>query len=242
MPFLYLQDLGKETVIHPINDSIKMKLRVGTYDKWATYQVWKFEDYKNKLFTIQPTDTIIDIGGHIGSFSIWASKQASNGKVYTFEPNVENFHLLKENKELNQISNLEIFNLAVSNNIGEVILFNSVYQNLGHSLYENHLLNKTIVQSTTLDKILEDNRLEKVDLLKVDAEGAEYSILLNASAHTLQKIDKIILEYHDYLNHGFTFQDIKKHLEINGFEVEQKASLYRQRVLKLGLLIARRIY
>lgn len=241
MPFLYLQNIGQKTVIHPVNDSIKMKLRVGSFDKWATYQVWKFGDYKSKSFAIQPTDTIIDIGGHIGSFSIWASQQAHQGKVYTFEPNPENFHLLRENKELNQVSNLEIFNLAVADKIGELTLFNSVHQNMGHSLYENHLPNYVKVKTTTLDEILQIHNIQKVHLLKIDAEGAEYPILLNASSQTLQKINKIILEYHDYLSHGFTYQDIKKYLETNGFKVERKANLYRQNVLKLGILTARKI-
>ena len=242
MPFLYLQNIGQETVIHPINDTIKMKLRVGSFDKWATYQVWKFGDYKSKSFTIQPTDTIIDIGGHIGSFSIWAAKQAHQGKVFTFEPNAENFLLLKENKEINEISNLEIFNLAVSEKIGEVTLFNSVHQNMGHSLYEYDLPNQAKVKTTILDEILQNNNIQKVDLLKIDAEGAEYPILLNTSPQTLQKINKIILEYHDYLGHGYTYQDIQKHLETNGFKVERNASLYRRNVLKMGILTARRIH
>lgn len=241
MPFLYLQNIGQETVIHPVNDSVKMKLRVGSFDKWAMYQVWKFGDYKSKSFAIQPTDTIIDIGGHIGSFSIWAAKQAHQGKVFTFEPNPENFLMLKENKEINQILNLEIFNLAVSDSIGEITLFNSVHQNMGHSIYEKHLLHQTIVKTISLDEILKANQIEKVDLLKIDAEGAEYPILLNTSPAVLQKIDKIILEYHDYLSHGYTYQDIKKYLEANGFTVQRKTSLYRQSVLKLGVLIARRI-
>ncbi|MFN3492520.1 MAG: FkbM family methyltransferase [Anaerolineales bacterium] len=241
MPFLYLKNIGQDTVIYPINDSVKMKLRVGSFDKWAMYQVWKFGDYKSKSFAIQPTDTIIDIGGHIGSFSIWAAKQAYQGKVFTFEPNTENFLLLRENKELNQIANLELFNLAISDKIGEITLFNSMQQNMGHSIYESRLLNHTIVKTITLDEILKTNNIEKVNLLKVDAEGAEYPILLNASSQTLQKIDKIILEYHDYLNHGYSYRHIKKHLEINGFVVERKTSLYRQSILKLGVLIARKI-
>lgn len=241
MPFLYLRSITKTTEVHQVNEQIKMKLRVGSFDKWAVYQVWKFGDYKSKSFAIQPTDTIIDIGGHIGSFSIWAAKQAHRGRVFTFEPNPENFLLLKENKEINQASNLEIFNMAVSETIGEITLFNSVHQNMGHSIYEYSLPNQTKVKTTMLDEILRSNNIQKVDLLKIDAEGAEYPILLNASPRTLQKIEKIILEYHDYLNHGHTYQDIKKHLETNGFKVDVSGSLYRRKALKLGILTARRM-
>lgn len=238
MPFLYLKNLGQETIIYPVNDTIKMKLRVGSFDKWAIYQVWKFGDYKSKKITIKPTDTIIDIGGHIGSFSIWAAKQAHQGRVFTFEPNTENFLLLQENKEINQISNLEIFNLAVSEKIGEITLFNSVHQNMGHSLYERNLPIQVRVKATILDEILKINNIQKVDLLKIDAEGAEYPILLNASAQMLQKVNKIILEYHDYLSHGYTYQDIQNHLETTGFEVKRIANIFQRNVSKLGKLIA----
>jgi FkbM family methyltransferase len=238
MPLLYLRHIRQDTVIHSVNDSIKMKLRVGSFDKWATYQVWKFGDYKSKGLTIQPKDTIIDIGGHIGSFSIWAAKQANRGQVFTFEPNHENFGLLQENQKINNVSNLKVFNLAVADKAGEITLFNSKHQNMGHSFYENHLQNKTTVKTITLAEILESNKINKVDLLKVDAEGAEYPILLNTSPKVLQKINKIILEYHDYLNHGYNYQDIKHHLKSNGFEVEQTANVLQRNLFKIGLLKA----
>src|SRR5688572_16229123 len=113
-PLLYLRAIGQYTEVHQVSKTIKMKMRVRSFDKWAAYQVWKFGEYKDKNFFIKPKDVILDIGGHIGSFSIWAAQQASKGKVYTFEPNRENFQLLKENKKLNRATNLHIFNLAVS--------------------------------------------------------------------------------------------------------------------------------
>ncbi len=179
MPLFYLRTLRQDVVVHQVDETIKMKMRVGSYDKWATYQAWKFGEYKSKDFTIKSTDIVIDIGGHIGSFSIWAAQQAKDGEVYTFEPNHENFSLLKENKKINGISNLKIFNLAVSDTSGEVTFFNSAHQSMGHSLYENGLPNKTVVKTISLAEILESNHIERVDFLKIDAEGAEYSILLN---------------------------------------------------------------
>ncbi len=238
IPLLYLKNIHQETVIYSVNDSIKMKLRVGTYDKWATYQVWKFGDYKTKGFHINPKDIIIDIGGHIGSFSIWAAKQAHQGQVFTFEPNIENFNLLQENKRLNDVSNLTAFNLAVAHKKGEITLFNSKHQNMGHSFYEDDLSSKTIVQAISLAEILQINKIKKVDLLKIDAEGAEYQILLNTPAKVLNKVTKIILEYHDYLNHGYTYQDIKKYLSACGFEVELDTNVFQRKVFKIGILKA----
>jgi FkbM family methyltransferase len=240
-PLLYLRAFGQETEIHQINATVKMKMRVKSFDKWAAYQVWKFGEYSDKHFTIQPKDIIVDIGGHIGSFSIWAAKQAFNGKVFTFEPNTENFQLLKENKRINKVSNLQIYNMAVSDKVGKVSFFNSEHQSMGHSMYEDELPNKTTVDATTLLEILKTNKIKKVDFLKIDAEGAEYPILLNANATLLNKIDKIFIEYHDYLNHGKTYQDITNHLKSHGFEVELGANIFQRKMLKLGFLKARRI-
>lgn len=241
MPLLYLKHIRQKTVIHPVNHSIKMKLRVGSFDKWATYQVWKFGEYTDKQFKIKPTDMIVDIGGHIGSFSIWAAKQAFNGKVFTYEPNFDNFRLLKENKKINNVSNLKIHNMAVSDKVGKVSFFNSEHQSMGHSMYEHELPNKTTVLATSLDEILQSNKIKKIDFLKIDAEGAEYPILLNATAKTLSKVNKIFIEYHDYLNHGKTYQDITSHLKLHGFEVQLGANIFQRKLLKLGLLKARRI-
>ena len=240
-PLLYLRAIGQHTEVHQVSKTIKMKMRVRSFDKWAAYQVWKFGEYKDKNFFIKPKDVILDIGGHIGSFSIWAAQQASKGKVYTFEPNRENFQLLKENKKLNHATNLHIFNLAVSERAGKVSFFNSAHQSMGHSLYEDTMPNKTIVNATTLSEILKTNRIDKVDFLKIDAEGAEYPILLNATSNVLSRVNKIFVEYHDYLNHGKTYQDIANHLRINGFEVELGANIFQRKMLKLGMLKAIRI-
>lgn len=240
-PLLYLRAIGQETETHHINKTIKMKMRVKSFDKWAAYQVWKFGEYTDKHFTILPKDTIVDIGGHIGSFSIWAAKQAFKGKVFTFEPNLENFKLLKENKEINNVSNLQIYNTAVSDKVGNISFFNSDHQSMGHSMYEHELPNKTTVDATTLEEILKSNKIEKVNFLKIDAEGAEYPILLNANVNLLNKVDKIFIEYHDYLNHGKTYQDIEQHLKSHGFEVELGANIFQRKLLKLGFLKARRI-
>lgn len=240
-PLFHLRWLGQETFIQQLDPTTQLKMRVNTYDKLAAHEVWGWEEYGDKNFAIQPGDVVVDLGAHIGSFSVWAARQAPNGQVYAFEPNHENYRLLEENKKLNDIANLSIFNFAVSDKSGEVVLFASDHCSMSHSLFETDAKNSKTVRAVSLAEILQANQIDKVDYLKLDVEGAEYLVILNTPPQTLRQIDKIFIEYHDYLEHGHTYKDIETYLTENGFEVEVGRDLFSRHVLKLGYLKARRI-
>jgi len=131
-PLFYLRLLGKKTFIQQLDPTTRLKMRVNTFDRQATYEVWRLKEYENKHFTIGLSDVVIDIGAHIGAFSVWAARQATRGRIFAFEPNEENYGLLEENKKLNDLTNLQIFKLAVSNKAGEAVLFNSEHMSLSH--------------------------------------------------------------------------------------------------------------
>ncbi len=216
-------------------------MRVNSYDKQALYEVWGLEVYQDEYFTICPTDVVIDIGAHIGAFSVWAATQATSGHVYAFEPDDENYRLLEENKKLNGLANLHTFNVAVSASNGEAVLFTSEYHNMTHSIFKTGAQHKNSVRTISLPDILQANGIDRVNYLKIDAEGAEYPILLKTPSSVLRQIDKIYIEYHDDLDHGHNYKDLISHLIDNGFEIALRASAFHRFVLKLGLLRARRI-
>ena len=56
-------------------------------------------------FTIKENDTVVDIGAHIGYFTIYAAKKATRGKILSFEPSRESFKVLKNNLKINNIQN-----------------------------------------------------------------------------------------------------------------------------------------
>lgn len=239
-PFFYLRWRGKKTFVEQLTPTTQLKMRVNTYDRQAVHEVWRLKAYEDEYFTIRASDVVIDIGAHIGAFSIWAARQAVYGTVYAFEPNNENYGLLEENKALNDLTNLQTFKLAVSNVTGEADLFNSDYHNMTHSFFKDGAQNKTSIRTISLAEILQANDIERVNYLKIDAEGAEYLIVLDASSNVLRKIDKIFIEYHDNLDHGHNFKELIKYLTGNGFRVETKGSAFSRHILKLGLLKARR--
>ena len=239
-PIFYLKHSGQSTMIQNINQSTRMKIRVNTFDKQAIYEVWGMKEYENEHFTINSSDVIMDIGAHIGAFSVWAAQKAVSGQVFAFEPNPENYALLEENKKLNDLTNIHTFNSAVSEIRGQAKLFTSDFHNMTHSFFEEGTRDNILVPTISLADIFEEYRLEKVHFLKIDAEGAEYQIILNTPARILQRIDKIFIEYHDYLNHGYNYKDLTRYLAENGFQTETGASAFHRYILKLGLIRARR--
>lgn len=240
-PFFYLRWLGKETFVYQVNQTIKMKVRVNTYDKMAIYQVWKRKDYQDNRLYIRPDDIVIDVGAHIGAFSIWAANQKKAGIVYAYEPNTENFALLEENIKLNRLPNIKAFPVAVADKSGEALLYNSKSHNMTHSLFESVLTQSTKINTISLEEVLEVNSIEKVDYLKIDAEGAEYPIILSLPVGLLSRFKKIFIEFHDYLDHGHTYRELESFLTSNGFLVELERLAFKRDFLKMATLKAIRV-
>jgi FkbM family methyltransferase len=177
-------------------NGIRYFIRPKTTDMQIFNEVYLYKEYTPKNFDIYPNDNIIDIGSHIGIFSIYAAKKAYKGKVYAFEPISSNYSILKKNISLNSIKNIIIENKGISNKRGK----KKIYINKdpgGNSSYIYKNGDKNIISNmTTLQRIIKENNISKVNLLKIDCEGAEYDILLNCPDNIFLKIERISLEYH----------------------------------------------
>ena len=239
-PFIYLGSWNKKEVVYNVNNKAKFKLRVNTIDKLVLLETWKTDSYINEAFNIKKDDVVVDIGANIGAFSILAAKNASNGKVFAYEPNKKNYSLLLKNKSLNNLHNLLVLNLAVAGEKGHVDLFISKLNEGAHSIYDADSKKSVKVKSIRLRDIFAMNNLKKINYLKIDAEGAEYDILLNTPAEIIRKVDKIVLEYHDYLNHGHDYKDLKEYLEGNGFKVEMGKNFLIRKIFSMGMIKAHR--
>lgn len=123
---------------------------------------------------------IVDVGANIGIYTlIAASMVGSSGKVYSFEPTPRTFDILKGNVQVNGLleTNRVVFKqMAVSDKRGIAKL--AVYKdNLGHNtLYPNEGDKNLIeVETISMDEVLGDE--QRVDIVKIDAEGSEPFIL-----------------------------------------------------------------
>ena len=156
------------------------------------YIKWMELNIKNKL------NSIIDIGGHIGSFSLLANKfLKKNGKQFVFEPVPDNFNLVMKNITINNLTNsIKPFNYAVSDEIGTAKIFISSDNTGGSRLHLPDPSSKSfeIVKVTTLDEIYKTNKLDFIDLLKIDVEGSEHSIITSSKKILINKVKYIICE------------------------------------------------
>lgn len=238
-PFLLLgrQKAGKH--VYKI-DGRKISLRENTIDAFILWETFITGIYKGEKFKIKPNDIIADIGGHIGIFAVYAASQAFSGRVFTYEPVPENFRLLKKNKEINRLTNLKIFNKAVTSDGRSIKLYISPSNSGGHSIHPVDSRNNITVPSVTLEEIFIQNKLRRINYLKIDTEGSEFDIILNTPKKVFRKVDKIVMEYHDFAVSGQSHIDLVKYLEDCGFIVYLKSPLLIRKIFKMGMILAKR--
>jgi FkbM family methyltransferase len=168
--------------------------------------------------------TIIDIGAGLGDFTIFAAHGHPTNQVFGFEPFNESFELLKQNLRHNRIDNVQVFQMAVAGQSGQMALDLTggeplQIQSSGAATTIQAEGNRLLVESVSLDDLFARHKLERCDLLKLDCEGSEYQILFNASKAALRRIQRIIMEYHDDVV-GYDHRQMRSFLESKGFAVK----------------------
>lgn len=167
-----------------------------------------YEKETTRLFKqlLEPGMVVIDIGAHVGYYSLLAARQVGpTGKVYAFEPEPTNHELLQKNIALNGYHNIVPFKQAVSNLPGTTNLYLTALDNGRHSTYhqKHQEIGSVEVETTTVDALLESEGWPNIDLVKVDVEGAEMHVL-EGMAQLLQKPDelKLVIEFNPSLLQG----------------------------------------
>ena len=193
-PLVYFKLTKKDYVVFETRSGLKIKIRVNSTDLMAFTHVWMIQEYSDDNFSINNDDVIIDVGAHIGLFALFASQFCKNGKIFCYEPIKENYKILIENIEMNQIQNIFPNNLAVTKETSRVKIFLNDDQS-GHSMF---IQNKNFVEvdSKSLSDIFIDNGIKECDFLKLDCEGAEYEIIESLPSDLFTKINKTAIEYH----------------------------------------------
>ena len=192
--------------------------RKGTTDENVIRHSFDDDIFFSGVPEYQPDDghVIIDIGAHIGTFSLLSSSKVGNGKVYAIEASEESFNLLRINVALNQCSNISVHHFAMADKDGTCTLYHDI-GNWGHSTVSKLSKFSETVRSCTLSAFLEGNQISECHFAKLNCEGAEFPILLSTSGNVLQLIHTILVLYHCDLWKENTEADLISHLESNGF-------------------------
>ncbi|MGQ0646093.1 MAG: FkbM family methyltransferase [Gemmatimonadaceae bacterium] len=140
---------------------------------------------------LQPGDTFIDIGAHVGYFSMLASALVGpSGAVFSFEPDTTNYAHLVEHIDANGATNIRPMHMAVGAKPAVAEFFVNTDNDGGHALWEvgRHPFNERTRQApttrkvfvTSLDHMFSDRDMSRLRAIKIDAEGAEFAILVGA--------------------------------------------------------------
>lgn len=153
--------------------------------------------------------TVVDAGAHIGWYTLIASKKVgSQGKVLAIEPEPRNFSVVCKNIHDNKLTNVIPLKIALSDKDDYEQLAISPSP-AGHSIMSNSN-RKIIVKTRKIDSLLKELNIEKIDLFKIDVEGAELKVLKGAR-NTLKKGSQIIVE-------SFKPNIIQNYLKLIGYK------------------------
>jgi FkbM family methyltransferase len=195
--------------------------RKRTSDETVLRHSFDHDEFFSGVPSYQPaeTDVILDVGAHIGTFSLLAATKVSRGTVYAIEASEETFNYLRINAALNGLKNLAPFHLALSDRRGTSTLYHDT-GNWGHSLVSKLSDSSETVECCTLQQFFDEHGIDACSFIKFNCEGAEFPILLNSPPSLLKRVGKMLVLFHGDLWKQNSPQDLLTHLGASGFECE----------------------
>lgn len=176
-----------------------------------------------KIIHIPKNGVFVDVGANTGYYTVNIASKLKGGKIISIEADPDTFKILEKNCSINKISNLEMYNIACSNQEGNINFFKTNKHSGINSILEQpekNGFNKIKIKSNTLDNIL-NSRFKKIDWIKIDVEGAELFVLEGAQ-ETLNYTKHIIIEIHEHVleKNNQTSQQIINILKENEFKIK----------------------
>jgi FkbM family methyltransferase len=223
----FLQRLGRpcsETyTIYELWNGMKYKCRNDATDFTILNEIAIFKVYfKYNFDRIDDTSIVLDFGGQAGSFAIYTA-YTTGATVLSFEPERENFQLLCENIALNQLEHRVIaINKAVSRTGSPRTFYLSPHDNKGvHSFFYKGE-RAVMVECIEIDKVLDLIGDRRIDLLKIDVEGAEHEIVTPEQRIFFDRVQNMVLEYHcsDRVDNHRSLESLADAIQKFGFTVK----------------------
>ncbi len=218
----------QEIVVKFNEQELKLTIR-DEADQSVMREIFKLREYKSAEEIIKSSaDPILDIGAHVGFFSLYCRILNPEVLIYAVEPLKENLIILNKHLKVNKIEGVKVVESAMAYNTEKRKL---VVTEDNHNNFLGEEGDREVQAYGFRDFCLK-NKITRVSLLKIDIEGGEYEILDSLEAGDFAKIFTMILEYHDgERNH----KELEEKLRENGFGVQVFPSRFDK---KMGYIFA----
>jgi FkbM family methyltransferase len=168
------------------------------------------------LRALQPGMIFFDVGANAGIFTISAAKKIGGKGVFAFEPCSSTCDLLKRNLLLNLLADVNVVQKALGDSVGEGVLQINArgkdgLNTLGQATHpESKVVGQEDVRITTVDIFMRDHNVPRVDVMKVDIEGAEL-MLFRGAQDLLRRADAPLILYEGFgsLSRGFGYHPVE---------------------------------
>ena len=178
-------------------------LRLNTSDVETYKQV--FVDQEYDFDTQEQPSVIVDAGANIGLASIKFANDFPSATIIAIEPEERNFELLKRNTS--GYPNIKPFQAAVWNHDGELSLLDNGFGEWGFMAAESGSLEDSqtnklhAIRAVTIPTIMREFGFSRIDILKIDIEGAEKEVFSNSS-QWIDCVESLIVELHERMKSG----------------------------------------
>jgi FkbM family methyltransferase len=216
------------------------------------WEIHKLQRYLHPGFNLRATDNVLDVGGNLGIFTLWAAPQVPQGRVVTVEPTPSAHRCLTLNIEKNSLANVTAMRAAVGANDGgeiDMVTYPGI-EALSHVAHIHPTIvarvlakcprwsKRVTVREMSLRRVMDEQQLSTVNYLKLDCEGSEFDIIRHTGAAHWRRIERIAIEYHE--SGANRRSELLSILKSHGFAVKAQANLVERRLLKSGMIWARR--
>lgn len=218
----------------PFKDGGSFRIRALPSDRGTLKSVFARDEYRLNGIGRDSLDTVVDIGAHIGAFTVRVAPLAR--RVLSYEPTPASYDLLVRNTT--RFPHVKVHSAAVTAHRGTTTVFAMGTDPTINSLISSEYHDSaTTVDSITLADIFAEHGIDRCDLLKIDCEGSEYEILHAVPKELWPRIERICMEYHPVFggNGMWTGEGLARYLA----GVGHQATIYpSKRRPRLGLLFS----